>query len=56
MTLTILAFLAGFFTANLDSLPSKEVPIYSHLTHSKEIVIDEDFGYTLKTQKNCDCP
>ncbi|WP_288369954.1 transglutaminase domain-containing protein [uncultured Algoriphagus sp.] len=51
MTLTILAILAGLFTAHLDSLPSKEVPIYSHLTHSKEIVIDEDFGYTLKTQK-----
>jgi transglutaminase-like putative cysteine protease len=51
MTLTILAILAGLFTAHLDSLPSKEVPIYSQLTHSKEIVIDEDFGYTLKTQK-----
>ncbi|MDE0560235.1 DUF3857 domain-containing protein [Algoriphagus sp. NF] len=51
MTLTILAILAGLFTAHLDSLPSKEAPIYSHLTHTKEIVIDEDFGYTLKTQK-----
>ncbi|HCD88172.1 MAG TPA: hypothetical protein DEQ87_11125, partial [Algoriphagus sp.] len=51
MIFVLLALWASFLTDPLVSKFSQEPPVYSSISHSKELIIDQNFGYTLKTNK-----
>lgn len=51
MIFVLLALWASFLTDPLVSKFPQEPPVYSSISHSKELIIDQNFGYTLKTNK-----